>query len=355
MDTDLKRSKSELFPANLLPSLRGVFFVCPLCHKNLEILTDGYRCRECQRNYLLHAGIPDFRVFPDPYLTLEEDRERTEIVLKALDTHKLEELLKYYWSYSDITPEALSAEFIKSAMRGEGRAKRTIEIFEDGSFDKKIGGETVLEIGSGTGNFLIAATGKYRQVIGSDIAMRWLHVSRRRFMDRGLPVPALVCCCAEFLPFADDSFDLVTSTSTLEFVKDQAKALAECSRVVRDDGSVHFNSANRFSLAKDPYARLWGVGFLPRGRQQEYVRRRQNATYKARNLSYRQLNRMARADFAFKKDALPDIDSATLAELPAAHRLQVRVYRRLKELPVFSHLLKWLGPGWDIVLRKRPF
>lgn len=346
-------SNPATHPDNLLPSLREVQFVCPLCRGSLEVLSDGYACKSCQKNYLLHAGIPDFRVFPDPYLNFQEDYERTEIVLAGLEKYELEKLLEYYWSYSDITPENLRPKFVRSAMLGEQRAKRTLEIFEDGTFKKKITAKKVLEIGSGTGNFLAVGDERFEQRFGIDIAMRWLHVSRRRFMDKGLPVPPLVCCCAEYLPFADNSFDLVAMSSTLEFVNDQTKVLSECSRVLSKDGALYINSVNRYSLATDPYSYLWGIGFLPRAWQAKYVRWRRDATYKTKTLSYSEFNRLARPKFAEREFALPDVSSATLEQFAFITRLQIYFYRFLKKLPIFSHLLKQIGPGWDIVLRKK--
>jgi len=345
--------ENQIYPRNLLPSLREVQFVCPLCHGDLEVSADDYACETCHKNYPLHDGIPDFRVFPDSYLNFQEDYERTEIVLAGLEKYDLEKLLEYYWSYSDITPENLRPKFVRSAMMGEERAKRTLETFEDGTFKKKIAAKKVLEIGSGTGNFLAVAAGRYEQIIGVDIAMRWLHVSRRRFMDKGLSVPPLVCCCAENLPFADGTFDFVTMTSTLEFVSDQTRVLSECARTLVGGGALHINSVNRYSLATDPYAYLWGVGFLPRAWQAEYVRRRRDAVYKTRTLSYREFNRLARREFSEREFALPDVSSETLRQFSTSTRAQVYFYRFLKNLPVFSLLLKQVGPGWDVILRKK--
>ena len=351
MQAQLQVSQNQTHPLDLLPSLREVAFVCPLCRNDLDILTEGYKCESCEKEYTLHDGIPDFRVFPDPYLNFEEDYERTEIVLAGLHKYNLEKLLEYYWTFSDITPEDLRQKFIDSVMRGEKRARHTLEVFENGTFKKNITAKRVLEIGSGTGNFLEAADGRFERVIGIDIAMRWLHVSRRRFIDAGLPVPPLVCCCAEYLPFADSSFDLVVATSTLEFVADQKKVLSESARVLNDDGVFFVNSVNRFALARDPYAYLWGVGFVPRGWQAAYVRWRRDAVYKTRTLSYNELNRLARPNFSSREFALPDIDSSTLRQFSAFTRFQVYVYRFFKKLPVFSPLFKQIGPGWDVALR----
>src|SRR5258707_9553735 len=176
-----RQANSEEYPPSLLPSLREMGFVCPLCRGQLEVLTEleGYRCPQCEKCYLLHAGIPDFRVFRDPFLSFEEDRKRTEIILAELACKNLKSLLEYYWTFSDITPAALRSKFIRSAMLGEHKAKRILQTFQDSTFQEPVSGRRVLEIGSGTGNFLSVAMEQYDQVVGIDIAMRWLHVSRR--------------------------------------------------------------------------------------------------------------------------------------------------------------------------------
>ncbi len=329
--------------------------MCPLCHEGLRLLTerDGYYCSDCKRGYPLHGGIPDFRVFRDPYLTFQEDHERTEIVLAALDRYRLEGLLEYYWTFSDITPPALRPKFIRSAMLGEQRAQRVLSSFEDGTFQQPIRAQKVLEIGSGSGNFLVVASEHYDQVVGIDIGMRWLHVSRRRFMDKGLPVPPLVCCCAEYLPFPDNSFDLVVASSTLEFVRDQKKVLSEAARTLKTSGSLYLQTVNRYSLAKNPYAYLWGVGFLPRAWQARYVRWRRGASYESVKLvSFGELKRMAKEYFRAIEFALQNIDPALLRQFSPFTRFQARVYQSVRKLPLIRTFLRLHGPGWEVALRK---
>lgn len=340
-------------PIGVLPSVRGLRFVCPTCRGKLEVSETDYRCAACSRTFGVHAGIPDFRVFPDPYLDFLEDRERTEIVLAGLEKYDLEKLLDYYWTFSDITPENLRSKYVQSALRGEERSRSAV-----GNLKRRepalFTGKKILEIGSGTGDFLSAVIGECDTVVGTDIAMRWLHVSRRRFMDKGIEPPPLVCCCAEYLPFADGSFDMLAATSTLEFVKDSGKVVSEAARVLRPEGKFYLNSVNRYSLAMDPYCHLWGVGFIPRRWQAKYVYLRSHSIYKTRLLSFVELKRLTRSLFDAPEVALPDISSKVIDQFSQFRRLQIRTYRFLKSFQIFSRALNYVGPGWDILLKKKP-
>jgi SAM-dependent methyltransferase len=343
---------SERCPGSLLESLRNIPFVCPLCRGALDVRGQAYHCAACERTYPLHGGIPDFRVFPDPFLSFDEDRRRTELVIGALDRFDLRGLLEYYWSFSDITPPPLRARFIRSALLGEKRALRVVKLLGAVTDRPLLGCERVLEIGSGTGNFLAVAR-HYRMIVGIDIAMRWLHLSRRRFLDRGLPVPALVCCCAEHLPFPDGLFDQAVCSATLEFTRDPNRVMSECARTLRSNGSFYVSTVNRFSIVQDPYASLWGVGFLPRSWQAKYVHWRRQASYEnIRLLSLAELRALAGRHFAATEIALPAVDGELLHGLPWRTQLQGAVYQRLRKLPFFDRIFQWVAPQWDILLRK---
>lgn len=343
MENAVNTSRPTLLPAN-----QKLDFVCPRCKGHLDTTSTHFHCEPCQRDYPVVAGIPDFRVFPDPYLDFDEDRSRTQIVLDALEQYPLKELLTYYWSFSDVTPPLLRAKFVENAMRGEARGKRLFDLLT--SNESKLP-ERFIETGCGTGNLLTTAARHIPQTVGTDIAMRWLHLSRRRFMDMGLDVPALVCCCAEYLPFKPHSFDAAIMASTFEFLKSPNDALNELKRTLSKNGSVIINTVNRFSLTSNPYAHLWGVGFLPKAWQVRYVRKRRDASFENITLySYSRIKKTAARSFNTIDIALADINDKTLATLPARTKLLVKIYRLLKNLPVIKSLLKQIAPEWDIRL-----
>src|SRR5262249_39718838 len=106
-------------PAGLLPALHDLPFVCPGSRGELAILAPSHRCPNfCNREFSIQGGIPDFRIFPDPYLGFDADRERTDRVLAVIDEISFPRLIEKYWSWSDETPEPLRAKFVENALRG---------------------------------------------------------------------------------------------------------------------------------------------------------------------------------------------------------------------------------------------
>jgi len=267
-----------------------------------------------------------------------------------MDRLSFSELLEYYWSLSDITPVPLRERFVQSALRGTDRARRLLSLVEE-SDRRRL--KTVLEVGSGTGNFLAASAGFFPRVVATDIAMRWLHVSRRRMRDEGLPEPALVCCCAEALPFPDAFFDGAFSIATLEFAREPSRVLAECARVLAGGGSLFTSTVNRFSLASQPYAVLWGVGYLPRRWQAGYVRWRRKASFEnVRLLSRGEIDRLASPSFARRRFVLPEITAEEAGALSLPLRLAARLYRRIRRWRPLERPLAAIVPEWNIRLEK---
>ena len=101
-------------------------------------------------------------------------------------------------------------------------------------------GESVLDVASGSGDLALAfakAAGPKGAVWQTDINEAMLKVGRDRLLNAGLALP-LAQCDAEKLPFADESFNLVSVAFGLRNMTHKDRALAEMSRVLKPGGRL---------------------------------------------------------------------------------------------------------------------
>jgi demethylmenaquinone methyltransferase / 2-methoxy-6-polyprenyl-1,4-benzoquinol methylase len=100
-------------------------------------------------------------------------------------------------------------------------------------------GEQVLDVASGSGDLALA----FAKIAGAanvwqtDINEAMLRVGRDRLVNHGLALPNALCD-AETLPFANDSFDLVTVAFGLRNMTHKDVALAEMTRVLKPGGRL---------------------------------------------------------------------------------------------------------------------
>jgi SAM-dependent methyltransferase len=98
-------------------------------------------------------------------------------------------------------------------------------------------GWRVLDVATGSANAAISAARLGCQVVGVDYVPALLERGRKRAAAEGLEIE-LVEGDAEELPFADASFDAVTSVFGSMFAPDHARAASELLRVVRPGGTI---------------------------------------------------------------------------------------------------------------------
>jgi ubiquinone/menaquinone biosynthesis C-methylase UbiE len=98
--------------------------------------------------------------------------------------------------------------------------------------------ERVLDVATGTGNAALAAARRNCEVVGADYVPELLERAAGRAAAEGLPGITWVEADAEALPFADASFDVVTSVFGSMFAPNQEQTASEIARVVRPGGRI---------------------------------------------------------------------------------------------------------------------
>jgi SAM-dependent methyltransferase len=103
-------------------------------------------------------------------------------------------------------------------------ALRSLEIGE---------GTAVLDVGCGSGFFCRLAADAGARVTGIDAAGPLVKIAKQRVPDGDFRVGDI-----QFLPFADDAFDIVTGFNSFQYAADPVAALAEAKRVAKPGAPV---------------------------------------------------------------------------------------------------------------------
>jgi SAM-dependent methyltransferase len=113
-------------------------------------------------------------------------------------------------------------------------------------------GESIIDIGCGTGNALLTFLDRGLRVTGIDASPYMIDIASKKVGNRADIRRAF----AEDLPFEDNSFNYACLITTLEFVEDPKKALEEACRVTKD--KIFLGVLNRYAI-KGVQRRIKGV------------------------------------------------------------------------------------------------
>jgi ubiquinone/menaquinone biosynthesis C-methylase UbiE/uncharacterized protein YbaR (Trm112 family) len=315
-------------------------FCCPACRGTVERETGGFRCVACGHRYPIVAGIADFRLEPDPWISLEDDRDKA---LRLEVTSAGEDFLttvKRYWDMTPATPAQFAQRFRDHVAAAEARSREWLE-----SFVSTVGvtASPWIDVGCGTAD-LAAAAPSGQRVVGVDIALRWLVAARKRLQESGR-ADDLVCCNAEHLPFPDASFAHAVSLGAVEHIAAAGAMLSEARRTLRPGGRLRLRTLNRFTLLPEPHVDVWGVGWMPRRYADAFVRRRSGQRYLHHQpLSRAELSRGLRAanfrDIHVEPARLLEAERSRLGALaPVAG-----IYESVRGLPLIGYGLSWVAP-----------
>ena len=118
----------------------------------------------------------------------------------------------------------------------------------------KINPEFILDAGAGTGKAIPALFERYKkaQVVALDLSEKMLGKSGQQ--GGFFRAPHLVCADIERLPFADDTFDLVFSSLSMQWCNDLNAALLEAKRVLKPGGLFVFSTFGPDTLKELRYS-----------------------------------------------------------------------------------------------------
>jgi ubiquinone/menaquinone biosynthesis C-methylase UbiE len=125
-------------------------------------------------------------------------------------------------------------------------------------------GQRVLDVAAGSGNVAIRAAEGGASVVASDLTPENLDAGRREALARGLEFE-WVEADAEALPFADGSFDVVTSSFGAIFAPDHVAVVDELVRVARPGGTIGMINFRPEGLAAEFFAMVASLAPPPPG------------------------------------------------------------------------------------------
>ncbi len=326
-------------------------FFCPHCVAAVSHSGDEYACASCDRRYPVVCGIPDFRVAPDPYIGIEEDRDKAERLAEEAKRTDFAGLVRFYFRITPEVPDELAERYSNWVVNlAPGRNRAIVEAFGREVDGRSPRGRT-LEVGCGSGPALGALSGE-DQVVGIDVALRWLVIARKRLEEVGASA-TLVSACAEALPFGANSFDRVVSLATLEHVREPERALVESRRVLDRDGVLFVTTPNPWRIGPDPYFGVWGLSAMPQRFQASLARGLKGLPFdKVRSIDHFALRSMALdAGFRRVQSLAPD---APTSELGGVMRAAGWLYERLPEQGALALPRLLLGPDLRLVAYKGP-
>lgn len=175
--------------------------VCPICQSDIRWQEAQIRCTQCGAVYPLVDGIP---------LMLAGSSEKEREASERFDAVAA--------SYNSVFPPHVTNHYLN---------KRVSLIAGH------IKGDTILDVGCGTGRLAERLFQSAYQVVGTDASLGMLRVFRAR--SGAIPVGAQ----ADLLPFRADSFDGVISIALLHHLADAEKvkrSILEMYRVTRSKG-----------------------------------------------------------------------------------------------------------------------
>lgn len=326
-----------------------VALVCPRCKGALVANPTSYRCGPCAISYPILFGIPDFRLRPDRYLSLEEERAKAGRLYEFGKNASLAELVQFYYSITYDLPQSLVLRYQAAILAAPERAQHILR-----DLTPKPNADILVDLGCGTGGLLVSAQGCYQAIYGVDIALRWLVICQHRLRDRNAAA-TLVCADVEALPFPDEGFTQAVAADLVEHVYDIDHAAREIRRTLKSGGLLWLSASNRFCPGPHPLTGVWATGFLPKRPRAWLLTKLKGIDL----LRYANLvspgsliRRLRQQGFDVLHAKPKDVHESVATGYAPAERRLIALYRLALRLPLMRSILLWIGPAFEVICRK---
>jgi SAM-dependent methyltransferase len=206
---------------------------------------------------------------------------------------------------------------------------------------------TILDLGSGVGNFVVAcrnqglrAFGVEPDRIGQNSSATALGIASKR-----LDSPPFAAAVGEQLPFADSTFDLVVMDQVIEHVADQRRVLTEALRALKPGGALYVACPNYLRFY-EPHYKIGFLPLMPKFLASMYLRLRGRDPVLLGQLTYTTNWRVRKLFADLRVTKFEDLNCAVFLEKcrgrgtnPASRK--ARIIKALSEQPFFGKLVLW--------------
>ena len=212
------------------------------------------------------------------------------------------------------------------------------------AFAPDAGRQRLLDLGCGTCGLTLAASREFTEVVGVDVALRWLLIGRQRLAESGTDAAKipLICANAEALPFRSSAFDAVVADAVIEHVRDSERMRDETLRVLSAGGAFFFTTNNRYSILPEPHVRILGFGLLPRRWMEKAALGLRKTPYKTRLHSHRELRRL------FGSVGRVQLPYYEPGELGSRNERARRIWDALRRIPPVRWAMRQIVPQYFI-------
>lgn len=181
------------------------------------------------------------------------DETINNVMMDSTLNKKIEKFYRRYYKEALNLPnwQSLVQERLSEELHEERKIKKLESVL--GSFK----GKKILDVGCGTGGFVISVSKLGGRAYGIDPQRSAIEICKEKAVVNGLAKKIFRLEKAEKLSFPDNSFDIIYSFTVLEHVADVKKTMSEMIRVVKPGGLIYIHTPNYLSLYEGHYKVFW--------------------------------------------------------------------------------------------------